>query len=426
MEISTRKCKLAGEVTIPGSKSHTLRGLIIALLARGESRLLRPLVSSDTESGVAACRALGAVVDVGDPECWTIRGTAGRPVAAPHVVDVGNSGVTLRLGAGAAALAEGLTEFTGDEQIRRSPVGPLLEALRALGATAYAKGGDECAPLVVGGGLTGGRVSIECPTSQYLSSLLICCPLASGDTEIDVPLLHEKPFVGMTCRWLQERGIRFEAAANLQHFRVPGGQSYEAFERAVPADFSSAAFFMVAAAVTGSEVLLRGLDMADTQGDKAIVGMLEEMGCAVGLEPEGLRIRGPERLRGASFDLNATPDALPAMAVAGCLAEGETRLTNVPQARMQETDRLRVMAEELTKMGAQVEELPDGLVLKGGALRGTRVEGHDDHRVVMSLAVAGMAAEGATTVGTAEAVSVTFPTFPSLMSRLGAAIRVVE
>jgi len=301
---------VSGEVRIPGSKSHTIRGLLFGMLADGESRLVRPLRSSDTESCIRLCRALGAEVADVEAECWRVKGTAGRPQAAPAAVDVGNSGTSLYLGMGAAALCEGVTELTGDEQVRRRPAGPLLRALCELGATAYSKDGTGCAPVVVGGGLRGGRVSIECPTSQYLSSLLIGCPLASGDSEITVPLLNEKPYVRMTCGWLEELGVRFECSEDLQSLRVPGRQRYAAFEKA-------ATFFLVAAAVTGGELLLRGLDMADTQGDKAVVDMMEQMGCAVEVEPGGVRIAGPERLRGGTFDLNATPDAVPAMAVAG-------------------------------------------------------------------------------------------------------------
>ena len=426
MRLRVRPGRLAGAVTIPGSKSHTIRGLILGLLADGRSRLLRPLQSSDTESCVALCRALGAQVDTSDPQCWQVRGTAGRPSAARGVVDAGNSGTSLFLGMGAAALSRGLTELTGDDQVRKRSAGPLLEALRALGATAYAKGEGGCAPVVVGGGLRGGSVSIECPTSQYLSSLLIACPLAAGDSEIRVPLLNEKPYVRMTCRWLDELGARVEAAEDLQHFRVPGGQRYPAFERAIPGDFSSATFFLAAAAVTGSELFLRGLDMSDTQGDKAVVGMMEAMGCTVRVERDGLRIAGPERLRGGTFDLNATPDALPAMAVVGSVAEGETRLLNVPQARIKETDRLSVMARELARLGAAVEELPDGLIIRGGGLRGADVSGHGDHRVVMALAVAGLAAEGETTVDTAEAAAVTFPEFADRLRQAGGCVSAEE
>ncbi len=182
---------------------------------------------------------------------------------------------------------------------------------------------------------------------------------------------------------------------------------------------SSATFFLVAAALTGSQVLLRGLDMNDTQGDRAVVGMLEEMGCQVRADSDGVRIRGPEHLRGATFDLNATPDALPAMAVAGAAAEGQTRLINVPQARIKETDRIRVMAQELAKLSIRTTELSDGLIVEGGRLRGAAADGHGDHRVVMALAVAGLAAEGETTVAGAEAAAITFPDFAPLMQQLG-------
>jgi 3-phosphoshikimate 1-carboxyvinyltransferase len=420
MKLRVKPGRLSGSVNIPASKSHTIRGLIIGLLADGVAVLRRPLRSSDTESCVGVCRALGAEVDTSDNERWEVRGTAGKPVAPSAPVDVGNSGTTLFLAMTAAALAEGETEFIGDEQTSRRPAGALLEALRALGATAYSRRGNNCTPIVVGGGLRGGHVSIRCPTSQYLSSLLVGCPPAQGDTSIDVPLLNEKPYVAMTLAWLEGLRMRCRAADDLSHFELPGRQSYPSFERAVPADFSSATFFLVAAAVTGSRLCLRGLDMGDTQGDKAVVGMLEAMGCSVQVEPEGVWIEGPEELQGASFDLNATPDALPSLAVAGCLARGETRLLNVPQARAKETDRLAVMAEELRKMNGQVEELPDGLIVRQSPLRGTEINGRGDHRVVMALAVAGLVARGVTTVDTAEAVSVTFPDFVELMRQAGA------
>ncbi len=339
---------------------------------------------------------------------------------------MGNSGTTLSLAMTVAALADGQTEFTGDEQIRRRPVGPLLGALRQLGATARSLRHNGCAPLVVGGPLHGGHVTVECHSSQYLSSLLLGCPLAQEDTVIEVPLLNESPYVRMTMDWLQREGIAFRAADDLSHFELPGGQSYPPFERATPADFSSATFFLVAAAVTGSTVLLKGLDMGDVQGDKAVVGMMAQMGCQVSETDDGLEVAGPGALKGARFDLNATPDALPSLAVAGCFAEGKTELLNVPQAREKETDRLAVMTRELCKMGGQVEELDDGLVVRHSPLRGAQVDGHGDHRVVMALAVAGLAAEGRTVVAGAEAAAVTFPNFVDLMQSVGAQMRRVR
>lgn len=426
MQFQVKKSTLSGRVRIPGSKSHTIRGLIIGTLAHGTSALRQPLRSSDTESCIAACRAMGAEVNDQNDECWQVEGTAGCPRSDGKTVDVQNSGTSLFLAITAAALGDSPLELTGDDQLRKRSAGPLLRALRELGARAEARGENDCPPIVVQGPIKGGKISIECPTSQYISSLLIGCPLAEGQTEIDVPLLNEEPYVEMTCGWLQERGIEFERSSDLRHFVVPGGQKYEGFEKAIPADFSSATFFLVAAAVTGSELFLAGLDMDDTQGDKAVVGMLERMGCQVAEEESGIRIKGPERLSGGEFDLNATPDALPAMAVAGALAEGETRLANVPQARDKETDRIAVMASELQKLGAEVRELPDGLVLKESDLEGTVVDGWADHRVVMALAVAGLVAEGTTTITTAEAAGITFPRFAELMRCAGATLFEIE
>ncbi|HPD15772.1 MAG TPA: 3-phosphoshikimate 1-carboxyvinyltransferase [Planctomycetota bacterium] len=425
MRLVVERSALGGSVRIPGSKSHTIRAVVIASLAEGTSTIRQPLESLDTLACVRVCRGLGAELRAeARTTNWEVTGTGGKLAPPDNVLDVGNSGTTLYVTLGTAALGRGWSVFTGDDQTRRRPAGALLDALRALGAEAFSTRGDGRAPIVVRGPLRGGRASIECPTSQYLTSLLINCPLAEGDSTIDVPLLHEQPYVEMTLAWLDGQGIRYERDG-FRQFRLPGGQRYQAFDRAVPADFSSATFFLCAAAITGSEVTLLGLDRADTQGDKAVVDHLAAMGARVEWLPDGLRLRGGD-LRGGEFDLNATPDALPAMAVAACFASGETRLVNVPQARIKETDRLAVMAQELSKMGARVTELPDGLVIQGKGLRGAVVDGHDDHRVVMALAVAGLAASGRTEVTTAEAAAVTFPNFVDLMASLGARMRPSE
>lgn len=412
---------LQGQVAIPGSKSHTIRALLIASLASGESRLRAPLVSADAEAAVRTCRALGAEIETGND--WLVRGVGGQVQTPEDVLDVGNSGTTLYLAAAVAALGSGMTVLTGDEQIRRRPVGPLLGALQDLGAMAVSTRGNGLAPLVVSGPLSGGHTTIACPTSQYLTALLLACPLAAGETVIEVTELNERPYVEMTLDWLNRQGIVYEAQG-LEHYRIPGGQSYRAFDRLIPADFSSATFFLCAAAVGDNEVVLTGLDLEDCQGDKAVVEMLRAMGADIREEEGGLRVRG-EALHGAELDLNATPDALPALAATACLAEGETRLVNVPQARLKETDRIAVMYEELRKLGADVTERPDGLVVRGGRLRGGSVEGHGDHRVVMALAVAGLRAESPVRISTAEAMAVTFPDFVTLMQGLGAQMAVV-
>jgi len=420
MIATVRKSKLEGEVLIPASKSHTIRALLIASLADGRSSILNPLDSADARSCVEACRLFGAEVaesSRGGERVLEVTGTGGTPGIPDVPVDVGNSGTTLYLAASVAALADRPITFTGDAQIRSRPAGNLLASLADLGAEVSSERGDGKAPFTVRGPWKGGRTSIECPPSQYLSSLLISAPLAKApETVIEVPLLHERPYVEMTLRWLEERGILLEREG-LERFRIPGGQRYRAFEKRVPGDFSSATFFLCAAAVTGSELTLLGLDMADSQGDKAVVGILESLGCSVRAGDSGIRIAGG-RLRGRDIDMNAIPDALPALAAAACYAEGTTRLLNVPQARLKETDRIAVMAAELAKLGADVRELPDGLEVRGGAsLKGCLADGHGAHRVVMALAVAGLGAAGETRIETAEAAGVTFPGFFDLLEK---------
>lgn len=421
MDFICRPSRLRGAITIPGSKSHTIRAVAIASLAAGESRIETPLESGDARSAVRAFAALGAKIEC-RPEAWIVQGTGGELRAPEEVIDVGNSGTTTNIATGSAALVrQGLTVFTGDHQIRRRSSAALIGALNDLGARAESTRGNGCPPLVIRGRLKGGTTTIACPSSQYLTSLLVNCPLADGDTTIQVPLLEEKPYVEMTLDWLTRQGIRLERDG-LREFRIPGRQSYRAFTRRIPADFSSATFFLCAGAIGDNDITVRGLDLADPQGDKAVLDYLRQMGARVEvLAEDGIRVR-PGQLKGCRLDLNATPDALPMMAVLACFAEGPTTLVNVAHARMKETDRIATMRLELARLGARVTERPDGLAIEGGKLTATEVNGHDDHRIVMALAVAGTAIPGQTVIRTAEAAAVTFPSFVSCMHALGAEI----
>ena len=420
MILSVEKSKLSGRVQIPASKSHTVRAVAIGSLASGSTRISNPLSSADTLSAVEVYRRLGASITLGDE--WTIEGIGGIPAVPEDVLDVGNSGTTLYISMGTAGLIDGYTIFTGDHQIRNRPAEPLLDALRGLGVEGFSTRGNGKPPLVMRGPMRGGQSTLDgSKTSQYITSLLINCPLADGDTEVMVKNATEKPYIDMTLGWLDDQGIRYERDG-YNKFYVPGGQSYYAFGKSIPGDFSSATFFMCAAAITGSELTLLGLDMNDSQGDKAVVDMLRQMGAQIDQLPDGIRIKGGD-LVGGEFDLSGTPDALPAMAVTACFARGTTRLVNVPQARLKETDRICVMRKELAEMGAEIEELLDGLVIEGQPLHAARVHGHGDHRVVMALAVAGLACGGRTEIDTAEAMEITFPNFVELMQEAGVSIR---
>jgi 3-phosphoshikimate 1-carboxyvinyltransferase len=413
----------------------------MAALTNGVSHIEYPLDSLDARSCVNACRALGAEVGeyrAADSRCanpadgggeklvrWTVRGLPGNSGAGginAGAINVGNSGTTLFLALAAAALGSSPVCFTGDEQIRRRSAGPLLEALRGLGVRVDSAPGG-CAPITVQGPWRGGRVSLECPTSQYLSALLLAAPLAPSGTftEIEVPLLNEKPYAAMTLSYLNRQGVPREEGADFSYFRIPGGAAYRPINGPVPGDFSSAAFPAAAAVIGGGPLTIWGLDPGDSQGDRAFFGMLAEMGCQVRWKKEAeawtLTLSRPEPLRGGVFDLNATPDLLPVMAVLACYAQGETALVNVAHARIKETDRIAVMAQELGRLGADITERPDGLLIRGGrGLKGGRVRGHGDHRVVMAMAVAALGQSGTVEIDDAESAAITYPGFLELLN----------
>ncbi|UCC22058.1 MAG: 3-phosphoshikimate 1-carboxyvinyltransferase [Planctomycetota bacterium] len=422
MKLVVRKSRLKGTVTMPASKSHTIRAVAIASLAAGQSTIRKPLASSDTQAAVDCYRALGAEIDTSNATQWTVIGTGGKIRAPEETIDVGNSGTTLRIAMGSAALAQSgqTVTFTGDEQIQSRPVGPLMEAITELGAKCTSLKNNNKAPIQITGQLTGGKTDIAASTSQYLSSLLLCTPLAANDSEIEVTLLNEPGYVQITLDWLDKQGIQYQND-DMRQFKIKGRQSYKSFDTTIPADFSSATFFLCAAALAADEVTLLGLDFEDSQPDKAVVDYLKAMGADINIEPDSVTIRAAA-LKGIEIDMNQTPDALPAVAVTAAFAKGTTRLLNVPQARGKETDRIKCMAEELRKMTIDVEELPEGLIIRGSEPKPADLAGRSDHRIVMALALAGLVMDGQCTVDTAEAVSVTFPDYVELMKSIGADI----
>ena len=420
MKLESVKSHLTGEIQIPASKSHTIRAVAIAGMAEGKSLLVNPLISSDTISCINGIKEFGAAVNRNSD--LEITGIKGKLNTDCKKIDAGNSGTTLRILTALAALASHPVTFDGDASIRKRPMIPLLSALENLGVIVNSTNG-KC-PVIIRGPLKGGMTTVNGISSQFVTALLIACPLAENDTEILVENLHERPYLEITLDWLRRQGIRFENRG-LDWFKIKGGQQYKAFERLIPADFSSATFSLCAAAITGSDVLIRGLDFSDHQGDKEVFRFIEKMGAHIKHSSEGVLVTSA-RLKGIEIDMNATPDALPALAVVGCFAEGKTSLLNVAQARLKECDRISAMATELKKMNAEVEELEDGLIIKKSNLTGTNVCGYDDHRMVMALTIAGLASEGETVVDSAESVNITYPSFIDDMKKLGANIKLIS
>jgi 3-phosphoshikimate 1-carboxyvinyltransferase len=419
LKLKSVKSRLAGEILIPASKSHTIRAVAIAGMAEGKSVLRNPLISSDTISCINGIKEFGAVVD--QDNNLIISGIQGLIKPECKKIDVGNSGTTLRILTALAALASHPVTFDGDESIRKRPMIHLLSALENLGAEVDSTEG-KC-PFVIRGPLKGGKTSVNGISSQFVTALLIACPLARDNTEIYVENLHERPYLKITIDWLRKQSIHFENKG-LDLFKIYGRQKYKAFDLPVPADFSSATFPLCAAAITGSEVLIKGLDFSDHQGDKEVFKFIEKMGAQIKRTSKGTLVRG-KKLKGIEIDMNATPDALPALAVVGCFAQGKTSLLNVGQARLKECDRISCMATELRKMKAEVEELEEGLIIRQSKLAGTNVCGYNDHRMVMALTIAGMASEGKTVVDSAESINITYPSFIEDMKKIGAKIELI-
>lgn len=422
MIASVERSALSGEVYAPPSKSYTHRAILITALGPG-GRVRRPLLSADTLATVSASEAFGARIrKETEKDDLFIEGICDRPQTPENVIDVLNSGTTLRFCSAVAALTEGAV-LTGDSSIRTRPNGPLLSSLVELGADAFSIRNNGMAPLVIRGKIDGGTVHLQGGvSSQFLSALLIACPLAENETRIVVEgELKSRPYAEITLDMLHEAGVRVEAEP--QEFIVPGGQSFGLKDYTIPGDFSSASYPLAAAAVTGSELTVRGI-FPSRQGDSAIIDILTRMGAQVSWNQGSgdLKIVGGE-LEGIEVDASRTPDLVPTIAVLGSVARGKTTVVNAEHVRHKETDRLHAMAVELSKMGADIKERPDGLVIQGGKLHGASVHGWHDHRIVMALTVAGLVA-GGTRIDTVEAVDVSYPGFFAEMEKLGANVKV--
>jgi 3-phosphoshikimate 1-carboxyvinyltransferase len=423
MKIKVKKSQLNGVISVPGSKSHTIRAVAIAAAAEGTSLIRFPLHSEDTFSALYAAEALGAEIERSE-DIWKVTGTGGNFEILPGLIDMGNSGTSLRIFTALAAMGNVDAAFDGDDSLRSRPMGPLLNALQELGVKVESNNG-KC-PLNVCGPAKGGKTVVDGTSSQFVTALLIALPLAENDSYVKVVNLNEIPYVEITLAWLARQGISIEYPDEMSYFRIVGRQAYHAFDSVIPADFSTAAFPLAAAALTRGNVSIKNLDFSDLQGDKAVFSYLQRMGTEITTEGNRTVVSAGNKLKGMEFDLNATPDALPVMAVVGACSEGTTSLINCPQARIKETDRITCMAAELQKLGCRVRELEDGLVIEGcRQLKGAELNGYNDHRIVMALTIAGMMADGETVISTAESAAVTYPSFIEDFKRLGADITIL-
>ncbi len=387
----------------PGSKSLTNRALICAALAEGESTLTGALVSDDTRVMIDALGELGiSIAEENDGRTLQVEGCAGQIPEKIADLWVGNSGTTIRFLTALAALGGGRYRLDGVTRMRERPIGDLLEALNQLGAKAWSESSNGCPPVVVEGDrLAGGVATVRGNiSSQYLSGLLMIAPLANGPTEMSVDgALVSLPYVRMTLRVMEAFGASMETNEAFNRFGSPGGQKYTGCNYAVEPDASAASYFWAAAAIVGGSVTVDRLNTKSLQGDVAIVDLLERMGCQVDRKENAITVSG-RPLRGICVDMNAMSDMVQTIAVVALFAEGPTEITGVAHNRHKETDRITALATELRKLGAVVEEREAGLrIIPGprivpGSPRRALIETYDDHRMAMSLTLAGLKIPG--------------------------------
>lgn len=428
MEFQVEKTeKIQGVVQAPPSKSYTHRAFFLAALARGESTIRSPLYSEDTLASLVACQAFGSQFQVSD-ELSLVEGTVGELQTPEDVLDLKNSGTTLRLATTMASLAPGCTVLTGDDSLRTRPMQALLDSLAKLGVQARSTRDNGRAPIIIENGFLGGSTSIRGDvSSQYISSILISAPYSQEGVELEVTGdFISRPYVEMTRDIMAHFGVQVDYQADEKQFQVEP-QTYQARDYTVEGDYSSASYLVAAAAILESEITIRNLFKDSRQGDKIILDIVKEMGLEVRCLKDEVKLEGNGEIRGVEVNLEDTPDLVPTVAVLGALAEGTTTITGVEHARYKETDRISTTTQELKKIGFRVEEKLDGLVLKGGIpdrVSGVVVDSHGDHRLAMALSLVGLKV-GSLRVQNAQVHKISFPRYREVMEKLGCQIEVL-
>ena len=423
-----------GTVRAPPSKSYTHRAILAAGYGDGAT-VKNPLFSADTRATARAVEAYGGTTERVDNDL-EVTGFDGTPGTPKDVINCANSGTTMRLTTATGALVDGLAVLTGDESLRSRPQGPLLDALGQLGARAESTRENGQAPLVVGGDIDGGELAIRGDvSSQYITGLLMAGAVTESGIDIELTTaLKSAPYVDITLEVLADFGVDAEViggddsevrSAGADGFRVDGGQSYAPTDGTyhVPGDFSSMSYLLAAGALAADEEVVVAGAHPSAQGDAAIVSILESMGADIEWNRDDGRITVRQSsLSGVEVGVADTPDLLPTIAVLGAAADGETRITDCEHVRLKETDRVAAMATELERLGVETDEYEDELIVYGGGIDGGTVAGHDDHRIVMSLAVAGLVASGEVTIKNADHVDVSFPSFFETLADLGVGV----
>jgi len=382
-------------------------------MAEGESRVSNCLISDDTLSTLRAAESMGASTERRGNEIIISGGDLHAP---KDTVDAGNSGTTLRIFSGIVSMFDERVTITGDDSLRKRPMGSLLDALSRMGVECRSDGGRP--PVEIRGGNKGGKVAIDGGvSSQFITSLLITSPMLANDTEITIEgKTVSEPYLDVTTHIMSLFGASVRKEKNV--FKVRGGTGYTTYDYVVPADFSSAAFPLVAGAL-GGEVAVKGLQMDDPQGDRVIIDILKAVGANVSVGKDSVTVKKGS-LRAQEMDIGKCPDLFPILAVLLSTADGTSRLYGAPQLKFKESDRIKTTVDMLKVIGADAEGTDDGCIIRGKKrLTGGTVDNEGDHRIMMAAAVASLLCERPVIMDNAECCSVSYPEFPEHMRSLG-------
>ena len=419
MKCRVEKSEIDGSIECPANKSYTHRAIFLASLAIDKSIIKNILRSGDTNATINACKNFGVEIkDVGDDITVT---SASVLKLQSNTIDAANSGTTIRIATAISALANDKIVLTGDSSLKKRPMQPLLDALESLGAKCSSSNGNP--PISVSGEIKGGEIKIPGNiSSQFISALMITAPKLENGLILNIQgKLVSKPYIDATITMMKKFGVEVETKTPYKKYIIPE-QNYKAATVTIPSDFSSLALLLSAAVLLGENLTIQVSTGSMPQADEAIIDILEIMGVVITLDKNTIKIKSPEKLDGGKFDLSDSPDLIPVIAILALKTSKPIEIFNVEHARYKETDRIAILARELTKLGIKVVEKKDGLILNNSDnLTGADLNPENDHRLFMAFCIAGMYV-GNCTISDPESVEISYPNFISEMKRIGCKI----
>ena len=383
---------LNAAISVPGSKYIANRLLIICALANGTSNLKNVPDNDDINNAISALKQFGIKIKKNN-DSLTIKGINGKLKAPKNGINVGDSGTLLRFIAGFAALAKGKVTITGSKRIQERPISDLLKSLDDSGVKSSSKNGY--APIVIeGGSFNGGKTSIKGDkSSQFISALLLISPFAKKDVEISTSgKLVSSEYVDMTINLINEFGVKVERSAN--QFKIKSNQKYKSKNFTIPSDWASANYFLAAAAIVPGKIRIDNLETKSNQPESGFVDLLVRMGCRVKIGKNSAELTGTNKLKGIGANMSSMPDSAQTLAVVALFAKGTTRITGISNLKFKESDRINDTAAELRKLGADVRVTDDCIEITPRKLKSAAINPHNDHRMAMSFAIAGLKIPG--------------------------------